>query len=914
MPFKRTLMTASALSLTLALSGCFHESLFGGNTGDNCAAGETCSVNDVNSFDQEVKTDKVSAKLSGVVQLTNTSGAFAKPGVPRKPAFAADVSGQTLAGTPAPKTLILAVDAWGNTISDQADSVGGFDMDLDAGKLYAVIFIDTRTMEVLGSLVQAANTENAAAVALADNTNLGNVVIDPVSGRAVAEADATPDSVTQEEGVSVKVVDASELDSNGDGMVTQDDITALQAKALEDALAGGESKIKKLSPLNFMGDRNTWVAMTEARKESWSHSYTDGNNQQITESFDGDVSEGRFSIVREKQVDGPNGGQVTALKHADLTYMRKESGTRTGPQYNPDGTTTIVTDSNYVWGGYYNGLIAKINADWDGSKFTEASLTASGDWAKLPLECQNQIHDRDTTVGTGPSWGVWCGDPFSGTTFNAINPKMDFTWETGLWAWARYQYADQENGVIVEGEWDHENRKVAWNDQGGIPLELELGQSVTDSHTESWSDPATNTTYEVAMSYSFTPKLVDGVMVDTLGRKLPIIRIDMVGGTVTYKENGVEMPLPAEMANNMPDFKSESMYILAKYGAEAPAYDAAGVEIPWQQAFKDVRFGLISRAVTAADANTVLADRCGGTTADKAILEMSPVDKLDRNLIICKTSPESVALADGTSVDMSGAMPGGVGTPDARNTWLAFLARNINQLEVVDYNNFQNVAGDPNAQQSNDAWFWVEQNEQTWSGVEPLNWDPVNYLNYPLTAGTAQEFVTTKNPDTTVGGEDTTVDTGADVNVHYSGTGVSFAMQLRVWDPKATDANNPTMVGMEVPLGETSTPVSVADVDPATYAGGESVISLSTSINIPALSKTSAAYPESWTFWEPDTTGTGAGNTYCAAGASLWLIMYKSDPNNPTAAPMEVMSQPIGWYDIRGDKLAAGDNCDKFAQ
>ena len=890
-PVKRGLLAASALSVMLMLGGCgdLLEQLNLAGEDSSCkmndAGEEVCDAGDVDSFDQEVKTDKVSAKLSGVVQLTNTSGAFAKPG--RAPKFAGDVSGQTLEGTPAPKTLVLAVDAWGNTSSDQADAVGGFDMELDAGKLYAIIFIDTRSMEVLGSLVQASNTEAAAAVALADNTALGNVVIDPVSGRAVAEADATPDSVEQEDGVKISVVDASALDADGDGMITQDDITKLQAEALE----SGEGKIGKVALLNFMGDRNTWVAGTETRHENWEHSFTDMDNNQVTESFNGDVTEGRFTIRREKLVDGPQGGQVTALKSADVTYYRHQKGTRSRT-----GEADQVMDN----GGYYWGLIARANSG--------KLLSTDADFSNLPADCQTQITnaEADTTGGMH----VWCGEPFQGDKFRGINPKLKFTWETGLWAWARYEYADQTSGQFIEGQWNHDDRAVEWGG-GGIPLELTMGEAVNTSFTDTHTG-GDGVEYKFVGSFDFKPSFVDGLMTDTLGNKLPIIKIEMQGGTQKeyeagvlrresfftlaagggFKEYDASGALTATETFTVEEMKAEGgkefapFYILAKYGAEVPAEDAAGNAIAWQDAFKTTRFGIITKAVEDAKKDTVLASKCG-TSADKAIVSMDT----DKNLIICKTTPETLAKADGTTVELTGAMPGAVGDADKRNTWLAFLAKNINQLEAVDFNNFEDQAGGEGP--GGGGHFWVEQSETLWTGVEPLSWDPVNYISYPLTAGTTQQFVTTKNPDTTVGGE-----TADDANVYYRGTGVSFVMELRVWDPAA---NKETAIAK-------SAAITAPDV--GFDAAEDGVISLDTTMDIPALTKASTTYPETWTWYDYDPN-TNTETKSCSAGASIFVVMMADHDNDANTAAEEVMAQPIGWVDIRGETVT--DSCDKFA-
>ena len=262
---------------------------------------------------------------------------------------------------------------------------------------------------------------------------------------------------------------------------------------------------------------------------------------------------------------------------------------------------------------------------------------------------------------------------------------------------------------------------------------------------------------------------------------------------------------------------------------------------------------------------------------------------------ICKTNPEKIAKDDGTTVEIAGAMPGGVGDADKRNSWLGFLGKNINQLELVDFNNFEGQAD--GSDQGGSGYFWVEYDQQGYGAVEPINWDPVNYKEYPLIAGTAgQEFTSTLTPDSTYGAE-----TATDVNVHYSGTGMSFHYELRVFDPNATNRHDSTMKGDEVMVAKGA---SIAAAD----ATDEAVISFVGSLDVPSISKGAMALADgssktidTWTFWEFDGT---TETQYCSTGSSLWLVM--SDANGV------VMDQPIGWYNIKGSALAAGTNCDSF--
>jgi len=383
-------------------------------------------------------------------------------------------------------------------------------------------------------------------------------------------------------------------------------------------------------------------------------------------------------------------------------------------------------------------------------------------------------------------------------------------------------------------------------------------------------------------TFSFTVDLVkDGLLTDTMGNKLPIIMIKAEDG----------------------DYK-EAFYIVAKYGAEVNAMNAAGEIIPWQKAFKSVRFGMMSRSVS--DQSKVAAVK---TKICKDVADTQSISVGDKYFVICMTNPASATLADGTKVEYSGAMPKGVGTQDKRNSWLGFVAKNMNQLEIVDFENFDEQ-GDPNSTAGgNSGYFWVDYNEQGYGAVEPLSWDPVNYVEYPLISGTSgQAFTTTRTPDSTYGSE-----VAADANVYYNGVGVTFHYELRVFDPNATNAQDSTMKGDEVVVAKGAS-ITASD------ATDEATISVVGALDVPTFAKGSMTLAdgtsktiETWTHWESN----GATETvYCATGATLWLVMSADadgDLNTTTDSNTLVMEQPVGWYTIKGSALASTtENCDSF--
>jgi len=797
-PFKRSVLAASVLSIMLGLNGCFVQDLIGGAADNGSNSEQT----------QEGVAVQGKVKLAGVVQLAAQDVSFAASKVGQRRTFRKTVEAEDLKGTPAPGTLVLVSDATGNTVSAVSGSDAAFDLEVESGQMYAVIFIDTANMKVIGSLVQGGNTDEAAAIDLNNNTNLGNVVIDQVNGKAVAQVDVDPDSVVQEDGVIAKIVSALAMDKDGDGKISTDDLNNIQA--------GNLDSLTRISPLNFMGDRDTWVM--QGRKYEYADQYGSGGGEERT-----------FRITRDKLVNGPSGDKVEALKHAEATYYTDSHSTWIDP----------MTNQSQTWStkGYYDSQIAADN-----------KLMWDGDMSNDPVnrECDGDVNTTND---------FWC-DPYGNLTkLNPIDPELKFSFDSGVWAWARYQYADKAKGMILDGFWDFQNKKVSWpQGEGGIPMEIVLGE-FTAMDDKGGAEGSADTAAGGPGMGGFTVDLIkDGSLEDTLGNKLPIMRVKMTMG----------------------DFV-EGFYIVAKYGAEMPAFDVNGAEIPWQDAFKDSRFGIVSKKMASADADTKLATYCKDST-DAKVQSVGGGE----SVIICRTSPNKIGTHDTAS-----AMPNGqAGGQEARNSWLAFLSNNLEQMDKVDFNDFSSGVDQSFIEEQNSqAFMWLDWSEA--GNVEPKAWDWATGVRLTvLDDGTSQNFVTTRTPDDVVGGE-----TAADANIHFSGTGITFKMELTQWDHSA---QKPIILGESVESQVFNT------------NGAELLESIAGTIAIPTLTPGSTVYADYWEDWVWDSA-TNTETRYCAAPAGLELVMYQDDGTGKK----EVWREFLEGYDVRGKQLAEGESCFK---
>ena len=253
------------------------------------------------------------------------------------------------------------------------------------------------------------------------------------------------------------------------------------------------------------------------------------------------------------------------------------------------------------------------------------------------------------------------------------------------------------------------------------------------------------------------------------------------------------------------------------------------------------------------------------------------------SVIICRTSPNKTG-----TYDTSTAMPNGQdGGQEARNSWLAFLSNNLEQMDKVDFNDFSTGVDQSFIEEQNSqANMWLEWSEQ--GNVEPKAWDWATGVRLTvLDDGTSQEFVTTRSPDDVVGGE-----TSADANIHFNGDGITFKLELTQWD----NTNQKPII-----LGES------AESQVYNTGGTEMIESMSGSIAVPTLIPGSTVYADYWEDWVWDSA-TNTETRYCAAPAGLELVMYQTGQDG---VKQEVWREFLEGYDVRGKQLAEGESCFK---
>jgi len=333
------IMHAAALGLGLMLSGC-------GGGGSSAPA----PVPATKTF-----------SLSGVVVSGTVSGGVAVGAIQAQ----ANVVNGALANA-----IVIAVDSLGNTQTTSADKQGVFTLDLQEGAAYAVVFLDAKTMKVIGSLVQASNTKAAGAVTMTGNANLGTVVVNPATGLAISDNDANGT-------LTGSTVGASTLDSNGDGKVTQGEITAKQTATL----STGSSALTSLSFADFFTKPNMWISQMSSSTDTW-----------------GTWAEYTLSVSDQLQMKGPQGTLVNAVKDSSVVYWHSStdvySTTAGYPALNGGGVYSYTSatfqpfpalfdqwSGPWVW-GYANYVDATNNVLWSTGDFVSSAPV----WTKdLPL-------------------------------------------------------------------------------------------------------------------------------------------------------------------------------------------------------------------------------------------------------------------------------------------------------------------------------------------------------------------------------------------------------------------------------------------------------------------------------------------------------------------------------------------------
>jgi len=222
--------------------------------------------------------------LSGVVSLTGVVVSGTSAG--------GATTGPAIHGVFA-NALIIAADKSGNTITTTSDRTGKFKLKLTSGVSYAIIFIDGKTQKLLGSLVQAGNTAVAGAVNLTGSDDLGNVVINPKTQKAVSEKDANGTLAASTVGPAPTNIAAT------NGVVTK---ASIDQVAVSNAATG---TITQLSVTDFFAKPNTWWSMNN----TWKDPYTGTSGAEYA-----------LSVAEILRTPGPTGTPVDAVKSSSVTY------------------------------------------------------------------------------------------------------------------------------------------------------------------------------------------------------------------------------------------------------------------------------------------------------------------------------------------------------------------------------------------------------------------------------------------------------------------------------------------------------------------------------------------------------------------------------------------------------------------
>ena len=816
---KSTIFKASALSAALLLAAC------SSTDGDTPQASQTVSLSGVVA---QTSGGSLTGKPVSKTTVNGNGGVFG--------AAISSTGFDDLVSSPLGGALVLVTDAQGNTLSGVAAADGSFSIaGLDKDGSFAVIFIDTRTLKILGSLVQAADTTKPGQFKMSADTVLGDILIDPVNQRAVAEAD-----VKQE----IAVIDASALDKDGDGIISQDDVTELQADTLAAEAAGTNTTgatLAKVSIMSFMGDANTWSISKKTMMDGGGNDGNQWTDQDGTTHVYTDGERREMGLRRSMSVEGPKGNTVNVIKDASITYYGEQTEKVYAPGVDPtSGTPTTTNQSN----GYFNYTAAASGSPW------------------------------------GSMWSLF--DPNSNGN-DSIN------------GWANYRYLDPVEDYIYEGEM--EDGKINW--RGMLPNNVVLGVPETISFDESWTEthPAegggTSTVAVVMdMDMKVTINKVEGAVVtDLTGQKLPIMRVDFVQtGGVTVTVDGTVSPEYSQ------DFSGKgAFFVMAKYGVDADVYscsaapvnndattDANCTEQSWEAAYADARFGIVSPA-----SDKLAVDLPKAWNATNGFCNPGQLSTIPANTA-CSTTPTALAAGTGTA----SAMPGydildGSGTPSytveggditaVRNSWLSAMAEYIDKIDRRDNNGER-------------SWFFID-GDEFGPKMDPQSWDSSTGQAFPLTGGTAVTIETDKRQNGTADGAGL-LDTDSSFRYFVTDTSVTTVMRasMKQYDPAAlcSDNRNNEWTGCDVDLGVTSADITLAD--PATNNAQQA---LYFNMTPPLVNTTN--YKEVWLHWEE--TSANVWEPYCASHVSVWFDMVET---GATAADDNVVeSHPVNFYMVK---------------
>lgn len=220
--------------------------------------------------------------------------------------------------------LIIAADKNGNTITSTSDRTGKFTLKLTSGISYAIIFLDGKTQKLLGSLVQAGNTTVAGSVALSGNSNLGNIVINPKTQKAISENDANGTLKAS----AIGTAPASMKSTNG--VITQSAINQVTTNNLTN---GNAAAITQISVADFFAKPNTWWSAVNM----WTDSYSGVSGTDYT-----------LAIADSIRTTGAAGTSVNATKNSEVVYYSSYNDPTTPANNSMGYYSNMLGYPNYV--------------------------------------------------------------------------------------------------------------------------------------------------------------------------------------------------------------------------------------------------------------------------------------------------------------------------------------------------------------------------------------------------------------------------------------------------------------------------------------------------------------------------------------------------------------------------------------
>jgi len=420
------------------------------------------------------------------------------------------------------RVLVTAVDASGNSYSTTTNTSGDFKIDnVENQQAYALLVVDPRSNLVIASLTTSSLENKAVEVKIEGATNLGEILVNP----------STRTALLQNSNNKLKT-SVTSLDSNADGIISSDEITAAQVGTIRQQ---GAQALTNISLVNYLGDINTWSLSSQE------NSYEDSlGNISINSAWK------TIRLVSAETVEGPNGGIINAAREVSLNYYSVINALMVGP-----AESWLIDPLPFMDTGYISQAALDNNMAY-------CADSAAGNYTTL-------YADPDT-LAQPPS------------TYDACY---------GLIVFAQYRYVDSDNNRVAYGRkglqadgtmgvvWD--GLSLPLNFEPGVPVVRTLNNPVSDMPPVS-NNPVGEPAFPIyTVTETITIDFVtDAIITDSLGNDLPIIRvqIDTTDGIGVY---------------------SVAFYVNAKYGIQLPTVDGLNKTRSWDVAFAESsRFGIVN--------------------------------------------------------------------------------------------------------------------------------------------------------------------------------------------------------------------------------------------------------------------------------------------------------------------------------